>query len=236
MPVSRDSTFDGGLRRTPGPFAAGVGGVMAGDDHTAAPPEIGSFRALRAHLREDYATNHRAFWAPGFQAAAVYRLGVWCNGIRPKLLRAPVRLAYWFLNFIVRTVYGIELYATARIGRRLRIAHQHGIVIHPHAVLGDDCIVRQGVSIGTLRPGRKAPPPVLGDRVEIGAGAVIVGPVRIGDDVVIGPNAVVTTNVPAGAIVASPQSRIVMPPPRRRPADAAPAPAAAGREDRETGT
>ena len=55
----------------------------------------------------------------------------------------------------------------------------------------------------------------LGDRVEVGAGAILVGNIRIGNDVTIGPNAVVTTHVPAGAIVASPQSRIFLPPPRR---------------------
>jgi serine O-acetyltransferase len=228
------SRFDGPLRRVP--RAAAAGGTMT-QPRPAAPPAIGSFRELRTQVREDYATNHRAFWTPGFQAAAVYRLGLWCNGIRRKPLRAPVRLVYWLLNVFVRNVYGIELYATARIGRRLRIAHQHGIVIHQHAVLGDDCILRQGVTIGTLRAGQKAPPPVLGDRVEIGAGAVIVGPIRIGDDVVIGPNAVVMTNVPSGAIVASPQSRIVKPPPRRQPAAAAPPePAAGAPGHRETGS
>lgn len=131
----------------------------------------------------------------------------------------PVRLAVEAATFIVRNLYGIELYPTARIGRRLRIAHQHGIVIHPAAVIGDDCMIRHGVTIGAdgvRDDGGRAP--VLGDRVKLGVGAVIAGPVRIGDDVTVGPNAVVMTNVPAGSIVTAPPSRIMTPPPRRAPA------------------
>lgn len=166
-------------------------------------------------LREDYAANSRMFWSPGFQAVAVYRLGVWCDSIRSRFIRFPVRLLHRLLYVLVRNFYGIELPVRTRVGRRLRIVHQHGIVIHPHAVIGDDCILRQGVSIGALRAGQGSEPPTLGDRVEVGAGAILIGPIRIGDDVVIGPNAVVMTHVPAGAMVVSPQARIMAPPPRR---------------------
>ena len=174
-------------------------------------PVIASFSAFRALVREDRATN-QGFWAPGYQALATYRLGVWSRSIRSPFLRAPVRLAYSVSSLVVRNVYGIQLAPQTRIGRRLRISHQHGIVIHRSAVIGNDCLIRQGVTIGAARgPGA----PSLGDRVEVGAGAILVGKIRIGDDVTIGPNAVVTTNVPARAIVASPQSRIFAPPPRR---------------------
>jgi serine O-acetyltransferase len=182
-------------------------------------PAIASFAALRALLREDYTTNQREFWAPGFQALLAYRLGVWCNGLENRVLRVPARLLHRFLSLIARNLYGIQLSTHTHIGRRLRIAHQHGIVISGAAVIGDDCLIRHGVTIGLLggaRAGRAATgAPRLGDRVEVGVGAVLVGPIRIGDDALIGPNAVVMTHVPAGAIVASPQSRIVAPPPRR---------------------
>ena len=182
-------------------------------------PVIASFAALRALVREDYAANQRGFWEPGFQALLAYRLGVWSNGLENRVLRGPPRLLHRFLSLIARNLYGIQLSAHTRIGRRLRIAHQHGIVISGAAVIGDDCLIRHGVTIGLLggaRTGRSATgAPRLGDRVEVGVGAVLIGPIRIGDDAVIGPNAVVMTHVPAGAIVASPQSRIVAPPPRR---------------------
>jgi serine O-acetyltransferase len=168
------------------------------------------------------------FFAPGFQAIAVYRLGVWAAGVRPALLRAPLRLLVGFLAFFVRNFYGIELYPTATIGRRFGIVHQHGIVIHQRAVIGDDCLVRQGVTIGAAGSRDDAArPPRLGDRVKVGAGAVIAGPISIGDDVTIGPNAVVMTNVPAGSMVTVPPARIMTPPPRRTAPPAAPEPAPA---------
>ncbi len=191
-----------------------------------APLSIDSFRALRQYVSEDYRTHDRAFWSPGFQSLAAYRLGLWGNGLRWKVLRVPVRLVHGFLAGFTRRVYGMELSTRTRLGRRLKLAHQHGIVIHPRAVIGDDCLLRQGVTIGSLRAGTRSGAPVLGDRIEVGAGAVLMGPIRIGDDAVIGPNAVVMTNVPAGSIVAAPPAR-VMPPARKwatRPAgDAKPA-------------
>ena len=80
------------------------------------------------------------------------------------------------------------------------LPHPYGIVVHPDVVLGEDVVIMQQVSIGLQYPGQ-APAPVLGERVYIGAGAKIVGTVRIGDDAVIGANAVVTRDVPAQAIV-----------------------------------
>lgn len=183
-------------------------------------PVIPSFAALRARIREDRTVNP-GFWSPGFQALATHRLGGWCNGIESRLLRVPVRLVWRLLTLVARNVYGIEISERTHIGRRLRIAHQNGIVIHGLAVIGDDCLIRQGVTIGAVGGGRggrlRGQPgaPHLGNRVEIGVGAVLAGPIRVGDGAIIGPNAVVMTNVPPGAIVASPQSRIVAPPPRR---------------------
>ena len=73
-------------------------------------------------------------------------------------------------------------------------------------VIGDDCLIRQGVTIGAATKRHESP--VLGDRVEVGAGAVIAGAITIGDDVVIGPNAVVMSDVPSGSIVASAPARV----------------------------
>ena len=191
-----------------------------------------SFREFRRAVREDLAANRRSrmkwtAFTPGFQALFAYRLGVWCNGLRPALLRAPLRLVAGFFSFFVRNFYGIELYPTASIGRRFQIVHQHGIVIHKLAVIGDDCLVRHGVTIGAAGASDDGVlPPRLGDRVQVGAGAVLAGPITIGSDVRIGPNCVVMTNVPAGSMVTAPPSRIMTPPPRRAP-KAAPAPAPA---------
>lgn len=178
---------------------------------------IKSLRQLWALVREDWTVNDRSWTRPGFQAMAVHRFGVWRWNIRRRIFRAPFSIFYNALNTVIRNCYGIELYETTNIGRRLRIAHQSGIVVHSRAVIGDDCLIRQGVSIGRASnhgEGVRALPPILGNRVEVGAGAVLVGGITIGDDVVIGPNAVVMTNVPAGSIVASPPARVLPRPPR----------------------
>lgn len=184
--------------------------------------------ALWALIREDLRYNGGVTW-PGFQALAVYRFGVWKNGIASKALRIPFTILYRLASGFVSSFYGIELPASTRVGRRLFIGHQHGIVIHHNAVIGDDCLIRQGVSIGQSRPTpgispATVPGPKLGNGVEVGAGAMIIGNITVGDGVRIGPNAVVVTNVPAGAIVTAPPSRIMALPPKRR---AAPEPTAA---------
>lgn len=178
---------------------------------------IASFRELVGYLKEDYATNNNSrqiwtFWTAGFQALAVYRISVWCVTLKPRIVRAPVRLVCWFLAFFVRNFFGVELPTSARIGRRMRIAHQHGIVLHTMAEIGDDCTLRQGVTIGIA--GRSPFPPRLGDRVSLGAGAVVAGDIVIGDDVSIGPNAVVMTDVPSNSVVLPPQPTIRMRSPR----------------------
>ncbi len=174
---------------------------------------------LWQQIREDWIAHGRDWTLPGFRAVAVYRFGVWRMGVR----LAPLRMLYSFLYRrlfrYVRNHYGIELYYTARIGRRLQIAHQGAIVIHDHAVIGDDCIVRQGVTIGAARLGPDHKPPVIGNRVSVGAGAVIIGSVTIGDDVMIGPNAMVMSTVPDGATVTAMPARVI--PPSKKKADAA---------------
>lgn len=180
-------------------------------------PVIQTFRAFLEYMREDYEANNRGFWEPGFQTLAAYRMETWCNGIGNRLLRIPVRVLSRLLLLFCRNFYGIELHGGTHIGRRLRIAHQNGIVIHPKAVIGDDCIIRHGVTIGAVGKGggRGNWAPKLGDRVEVGVGAVLTGRITVGDDSSIGPNAVVMTNVPAGSIVAAPPARIMTPPPRK---------------------
>lgn len=163
---------------------------------------IPSFAALATHVREDFQANGRQYLRPGFQAVAVYRLGVWIDGMDWRILRWPLRKIYMLMYAFVRNFYGIEIYFTVRAGRRLRFGHQSGIVIHEWAVIGDDCVIRQNVTIGVARDDTpKDEVPVLGDRVIVGAGAAIISPARIGDDVLIGPNVVVRTFVPSNSRV-----------------------------------
>ena len=161
--------------------------------------------SLWEELRE--ARAHNDSWSsPGCHAVVVHRLTGRAKQL-PQPLRLPARAVCRLLYVLVRNVYTIELPAPVKIGRRFRIAHQGAIVIHPHVEFGDDCLVRQGVTIGAARDDRfHLEYPTIGNRVAIGAGAVIVGKVHVGDDVVIGPNAVVTTDVPDGHKVLAPPS------------------------------
>jgi serine O-acetyltransferase len=164
------------------------------------------FRAMYWRMRDDLDVNDGSLASPGFQALMVYRFGAWHRTL-PRPLRIPCALIYRPLFVFCRNVYGIEIPASATIGRRLRISHQHGIVLHTRLVMGDDCTIRQNVTIGGVLGQQGAP--TLGNRVDVAAGAVILGRVRIGDGARIGPNAVVTMNVPAGATAFAAPARII---------------------------
>jgi serine O-acetyltransferase len=151
-------------------------------------------------IREDYEAHGRDATRPGFQAVAFYRFGVWRMSVEPKALRAPFSVLYRALYRFARNFYGIELPYSATIGRRVIFEHQHGIVVHGQTVIGDDCIIRQGVTLGIRDMKKLTEAPVLGRGVNVGAGAVIIGKVNVGDGAAIGANAVVLKDVPAGAL------------------------------------
>jgi serine O-acetyltransferase len=157
-------------------------------------------------LSEDKRTNQESFLRPGFHALVMYRLGNWA-------MRSPRRKPFLqvakLLRLLIRNFYGIELYWEANIGRRFTIAHQGAMVIHQYCTIGDDCIIRQGVTIGAAEGFNPDEAPVLGDWVDIGAGAAIVGNVRIGNHVRIGPNSVVLHDVPDSSTVFAAPSRTV---------------------------
>jgi serine O-acetyltransferase len=168
------------------------------------------FRTLVEFIREDYRTHWRDWTLPGFQAVAVHRFGVWASTIgRPRLLSALVKGIYNLFYRYVRNFYGIELRATTKVGHRLLIPHQGGITIHYLATLGDDCVIHQNVTLGAATVETIDRAPILGDRVEVGCGAAIIGGVVIGNDVRIGPNAVVTMSIPSGSTAVVSPPRVV---------------------------
>ncbi len=172
---------------------------------------------LREQLKEAHDINRGSWLTPSCQAVCLHAITNWACRQR-SAIGLPVRVACRLAYLFVRNVYGIELPTPVRLGRRFQLNHQGIIVIHPHAVFGDDCVVRQGVTIGAARVGRDRggvdfndDHPSFGDRVDVGAGAVVIGRIHIGDDVKIGPNAVITSNVPDGAIVVAPPPRVIKP-------------------------
>jgi serine O-acetyltransferase len=162
-------------------------------------------RSLLQLLREDLATHDGQWWSEGFLAVAVHRYGNWRMGIRPKLLRAPFSLLYWILEKLVQWLCGIDLPYTVQLGRRVRIWHRGGMTLSAIRI-GDDVHLRQNVTMGVRRRGDpRWLRPVIGDRCDIGAGAVIVGGITVGEDSVIGANVVLAESVPAGSIVTVPK-------------------------------
>lgn len=163
---------------------------------------------MLSDIRGDFTANGRQWTKPGFHAMIVHRFASWIREL-PRPLRLLL-IPFYGVGFVwIRNVYGIELPYRTKVGRRFCIGHQSGIVIHPFAEIGDDCTIRQNVTLGAANEVRWMDAPTLGNRVEVGAGAVIVGKVKIGDGAKIGPNAVVMSNIPAGAMVVSPPCRVV---------------------------
>src|SRR5271156_5320193 len=175
-----------------------------------APDEVLTW-AMFDNLREDWRTHDKDIFRRGLWVMAVYRFGRWRYQIRWRWIRLPFSIVYKFLRMFSEILTGIELPCEAIVGRRFRIDHFGGIIISGDAVFGNDCIVRNGVTVGLRHTGHRGSP-ILGDRVDIGAGAKILGPIRIGDDVIIGANAVVLTDVPPNSLAVGVPARVL---PRR---------------------
>ena len=140
-------------------------------------------------------------------AIAVYRYGRHVEQLPQGLRRRLHTTIYWISQRIVETVTGIGLPKTARIGPGLRIWHFGGIFLHPDTVVGANCTLRQGVTIGNRHEG--GPAPVIGDDVEFGAYAQVLGDVRVGTACRIGAMSVVLQDVPDGATAVGVPARIV---------------------------
>ena len=161
------------------------------------------------NVLEDLRAQREGVLGIGFWALLVYRFGHARFAVRNRVLRAPWTIVYVILNKLAEVGCGIVIGATATIGRRLCIEHHGCIVIHGNSVIGNDCLIRHGVTIGNS--GRDDPfgAPTIGDRVDFGAGAKVLGRIRIGNDVIIGANAVVVRDVPDFAVVAGVPARII---------------------------
>lgn len=160
-------------------------------------------------VQEDWIAHGKDWTKPGLRAVVIHRFGVWRMGVQPKLLRAPLSILYGMLYRKVRNTYGIELPYTVNLGRRVVIEHQGNIVIHGCCTIGDDSIIRQGVTLGLRHVEKPFDAPKLGKRVNVGAGAKLFGNIEIGDDVNVGANAVVLCDVPSRATAVGIPAKII---------------------------
>src|SRR4051812_15953897 len=164
-----------------------VSAVLTDWSREACPPFGGNpSRRLLATVR----AYQRWRQLPGFAALTARRLAV-------------ARHLFWSV------VCGCEIPLNGDIGGGLIMPHPQGVVIHPDAKVGPNCLIFQQVTIGI--GGRRPGAPVIGGHVDIGAGAKILGGVTIGDHAKIGANAVVLTDVPPGATAVGIPARIIRP-------------------------
>jgi serine O-acetyltransferase len=139
---------------------------------------------------------------PGIHAILIHRISHYCWNAGLKWLAR-------FIAHIGRWLTGIEIHPGAQIGRRFFIDHGMGVVIGETAVIGDDCTLYHGVTLGgtTWQKGKRHP--TLHNGVVIGAGAKVLGPIEIGQGARVGSNSVVLKSVPAGATVVGIPGHIV---------------------------
>jgi len=152
---------------------------------------------------------HEGDWTrQGFWVMVVYRFGRWRYGVRFSLFRKCFSLCYKVMFKFVQVVTGIELPCEASVGRNFRIDHFGDIIISGYAKFGDNCVVRNGVTVG-LKNVEKPCAPCIGNNVSIGAGAKVLGDITVGDNVDIGANAVVITDVPSDSTAVGVPARVV---------------------------
>lgn len=114
---------------------------------------------------------------------------------------------YFILKHLILTIItASDIHPFAKIGKRLFLPHPNGVIIHHDAIIGDDCIIMQQVTIGQLASGGA---PTLGHGVYVGAGAKILGKITVGEKARIGANSVVLCDVPAGTTAVGSPARIV---------------------------
>lgn len=122
----------------------------------------------------------------------------------------PMRILGSPLIAIYRSValnfYGVDIPSSARIGAGLRICHGFGLVIHDRAIIDEHVTVRQAVTVGTRGPGGA---PRVGARCDLGAGALVLGPVVLGEGTVVGAGSVVLESTPPGSVVVGNPARVI---------------------------
>nr|WP_206613976.1 hypothetical protein [Sinirhodobacter populi] len=159
-------------------------------------------------MAEDFRTHDRDWSAQGFWTLFWHRFGNWRMSVRPKILRMPLTLIYRFMFKSCEIFCGMKLSYNVPVGRRVRLDHFGGMILGARSI-GSDVILRQNTTLGINSPQDLNAKPTIGDGVQVGAGAVIVGNITIGKGAIVGANAVVTRDVAPGTIVGGVPARVI---------------------------
>lgn len=147
---------------------------------------------------------------PGLWVLNVYRMRRFAHiDCRLPVLKNMLAILSDIIAHLLKFMTCIELPYSAEIGRACFFPHIGNIIISYKAIVGDNCTITQGVTIGQGGRGHLVGFPIIGDQVYIGPGAVILGPVTIGNNVAIGANSVVVKDIPDSAVVGGVPARFI---------------------------
>jgi len=164
----------------------------------------------RRYRATDESWFETLFMCQGFWASTGYRFASYLRQrIRNRILRKVINALIAFPLKALEIVTGISLPSSCEIGEGLYIGHFGPTIINGNVRIGRFCNLSQGVTIGQGGRGDKKGTPVLGDRVYVGAHAIVIGKITIGDDAAIGAGAVVTKSVPARGVVVGNPARVI---------------------------
>ena len=159
-----------------------------------------TFAEFREMLRADRAAN--AHNSKGRLIVTAFRIAAFLHSNRNR--NVLVKIAALLVNAAYRITFdyimGVYIPAEATVGKGLCVYHGVGLVVHPGSVIGNFCTLRQGVTIGS-RDGTDATVPIIGSHVSIGANALVIGRVTVGDGALVGAGTVVLCDVPAGSVI-----------------------------------
>ena len=171
---------------------------------------------MRTEVREDVARyrSKGGKWVdtwgnPAFWAILWYRFGHFVyKENSPRMLRTPLKVVHFVGALLCEAILQMRLPSSAEIGGGLVISHVGGVVLHHRAVIGKNCDLSHQVTVGTAGLGRTGVPRI-GDNVSIGAGAVLIGDIQVGDGARVAANSLVNRDVPPGATVMGVPAKIV---------------------------
>ncbi|MDG2497781.1 MAG: serine O-acetyltransferase [Aquiluna sp.] len=160
---------------------------------------------IRAGLERDPATL--TAWELFFTSGGLH--AIWIYRLAHKLWTLKLRTLSRMFSNHAKFFTGIEIHPGAVIGKRLVIDHGIGVVIGETAVIGDDVLIYHGVTLGGKTLDAVKRHPTVGDRVIIGAGAKLIGNIKVGNDCAVGANAVVTKDMPPGTVAVGVNARLL---------------------------